>query len=91
MKYSESKPEHLNGDRPRYRWENIMSLPDDTPFYDLSTGKNYRKGMFRPLHKDGFESVVDVFQVIGTDETVYVPFLRRLGDGKKCSIGGFNR
>jgi hypothetical protein len=72
----------------RWRWENIMSLPEDTPFHDMSTGKKYKRAMFKPLYKDGFERIVDFFQIIGTDEEVYVPFLRRLGDFKSCSIGG---
>jgi hypothetical protein len=82
-----SKGNGFDGDiKPLKRWEKIMSLPENTPFYDISTGKAYRRGMFRPVHRNDFENIVEEFQILGTEERVFVPFLRLVGDTKYCSL-----
>lgn len=80
-----------SGDRPTKRWEKIMALPENTVFRDLSTGKTYRRGMFKPLFVDGYNTVVNEFQIVGTQERVYVPFLRTINDGMNSKVGGMTR
>jgi hypothetical protein len=75
-------------EKDKKRWQKIMELPEDSGFYDLSTGNFYRRGMFKPIHRNDFENIVDEFNIIGTHEMVYVPFLRLIGDKKKCSLTG---
>lgn len=69
------------------RWEKILALSDNTPLWDVSTGKVYKRGMFEPVHKDGFENVVDYFKLKGSDEQVYVAFIRLYPDDRRsCSL-----
>jgi hypothetical protein len=82
------KQNGTDDERKLQRWEKIMCLPADTALHDLSTGMRYRRGMFRPVYRKEFDQMVDTFQVIGTTETVHVPFLRLVGDGTRCSLMG---
>lgn len=79
---STPQPEH----NPMQRWEKILAMPEETELHDISTGARYRRGMFKPIHRNEFENKVDYFQIIGTAEQVYVPFLRLVSDHKYCSL-----
>lgn len=68
------------------RWEKLLQQPGHTGVWDMSTGEKYRIEQFIPIYDDNYKTVVNQFKIKGTNETVYVPFLRLLTDGVRCSL-----
>lgn len=81
-----SKQASLDEETKLHRWQKIMALPENTQFWDLSTKKQYTRGMFVPVYKNEASQIVDTFKIKGTDERVHVPFLRLMGDYRRCSL-----
>lgn len=86
--YNTKPPDKTTADDggEKKRWQKILDLAESARLYDLSTGQVYTRGQFKPLHRNEFENLVDEFAIIGTDERVFVAFLRVIGDKKRCSL-----
>lgn len=80
------KPDTKPDGTTQKRWEKLLQQPGHTGVWDMSTGEKYRVEQFVPVYSDKYQSEANYFKLKGTDQMVYVPFLRLLTDGVRCSL-----